>query len=60
MERNEYVKIVWDEGGICHAIRGRELSDDDCFIVIRLIDGTELSIAKSSIIKVERPPEATR
>jgi hypothetical protein len=58
MERNGMVKIVWDEGGTCHAIRGRVLpEEDDLFLVLQLIDGTELRIAKSRIVKIERPPE---
>jgi hypothetical protein len=60
MVRNESIKIVWDEGGTCHAIRGRTVADDDRFIIIQLIDGTELSVAKSNIIKIERSPERIR
>lgn len=54
MARNGSIKIVWNEGGTCHAIRGQEVSDGNRFIVIQLTDGTELSVAKSSIIKIER------
>ena len=56
MERNEYSKVVWDEDGACRAIRGKIVSDDDLFLVLQLIDGTELRIAKRRIVKVERPP----
>jgi hypothetical protein len=57
MERNVSIKLVWNEGGTCHAIRGWEVSDDARFIVIQLVGGTELSVAKSSIIKIERSTE---
>jgi len=57
---NEDIKIVWDEDGTCHAVRGKEISEDEQFVRIRLIDGTELNIAKSRIIKIERFSEGVR
>ena len=61
MGRNEYGKIVWDEGGTCRAVKGRILSDeDDYFLVVLLVDGTELRIAKGKVIKIERFPEGQR
>ena len=56
MARNTSVKLVWDEGGTCHAVRGIEMSNDAQFVVIKLVDGTELSIAKARIVKIERSP----
>ncbi|MEM0343952.1 MAG: hypothetical protein QXU73_06890 [Thermoplasmata archaeon] len=54
---NGTTMVVWDEGGICHAIKGRLLDDDDLFLVILLAYGAELRIAKSRIVKIERVPE---
>lgn len=58
MARDGKVKVVWDEGGTCRAVKGRIIDDeDDYFLVVVLVDGTELKIAKGRVIKVERFPE---
>ena len=57
MERNGTAKVVWEEGGKCHAVRGELVSSGDAlFLKLRLVDGTELNIARSRVIKVEIDP----
>jgi len=46
-------KIVWDECGTAHSVRGMILKDDPEFIELILIDGTMIRISRSRIIKVE-------
>jgi len=53
----ERCKVVWDEVGVCHAVFGSILSEDDQFIELVLSDGTNLRIAKSRIVKIEKPVE---
>ena len=54
MERNGMIKVVWKEGDMCHAVNGQYVDDDGVFLKLVLFDGTELSIAKSAIIKIEK------
>jgi len=55
MEQDGMVKIVWDECGTAHSVRGSILKEDDQFLELALSDGTNLKVAKSRIIKIERP-----
>jgi hypothetical protein len=55
MEGNGTVKLVWDECGEAHSVRGSILKEDDQFLELVLSDGTNLRISKSRIIKIERP-----
>lgn len=55
MEKNGMVKVVWNEAGVCHAVSGQFVEDDGVFLNLVLPDGTEISIAKSAIIKIEKP-----
>jgi len=55
MEKTEHIKIVWDECGTAHSVRGQLIEENEAYIVLRLIDGTEIKVARSRVIKVERP-----
>jgi len=54
MERHgKETKIVWDECGTAHSVRGTILKDDPEFIELVLADGTMIKISRRAIIKVE-------
>ncbi len=52
---NGMVKVVWDECGVAHTVRGSILKEDDVFLELVLADGTDLKVAKTRIIKIEQP-----
>jgi len=54
MAQNGLVKVVWDECGTAHAVVGSILKEDDQFLELILSDGTDLRVAKSRIVKIER------
>ena len=55
MDGNREIKVVWDENGECHCVTGIMIDQDEQFFIFRLRNGNELSIAKSRIIKIEKP-----
>lgn len=53
-------KVVWDEGGTAHSVWGSVADTSGEFVVVVLQDGTQISLARSRIIKIEKPAGGRR
>jgi hypothetical protein len=54
------VKVVWDEAGTAHSVWGSIADSSDDFVVVVLQNGTQISLARSRVIKIEKPAEGCR
>ena len=55
MKQKKTVKVVWSDGVGTQSREGQLVSDDDVlFLKMLLIDGTELNVAKTRIVALEK------
>ena len=45
-------KITYEEGNNIRVVRGKISGNDDCFIIVRRMDG-EIRLNKNNIVKIE-------
>ena len=51
---NEQVKAVWKDDNQNKSIKGKLISENDLFLIVKTKDGTEITISKKYLVSIFR------
>ncbi len=51
---DEQIKAVWKDGNQNKSIKGKLISENDLFLIVKTKDGTEITISKKYLVSIFR------